>query len=164
MRKCGPFCSQLIARVFATHLRKISAGQQAQVPQIGGLALAAAAVCFSMLGCSPLLTVTLIYCDCCQVERGLMFFSTGNNALTLSRDPQTGRTRPHGLDGVGFTDLLWGEKTHAYVETTMNLSDEQWDAIFKHTAHFISTSPPDMGGESSGNADNNAGSVSRLQS
>ncbi|KAI9438850.1 hypothetical protein BJY52DRAFT_1195866 [Lactarius psammicola] len=112
----GAFCSYLIARVFALHLHKISTGRLvAHVPQIGRLALAAAAV-----------------------ECGLSIFKTGQDALKLKRDPETGKSTPCNIQGFGFTDNLWSNKVWEFVKTTTQLMDKHWEEIIEHAANFMS--------------------------
>ncbi|KAH9024687.1 hypothetical protein EDB85DRAFT_2292499 [Lactarius pseudohatsudake] len=127
----GGFCSLLISKVFALHLRKISTGRPvAYIPQVGGLALAAAAV-----------------------ERGLCIFKTGEDALKLERDPETGRSMPRNIRGVGFTESLWGSKAREFVKTTTRLTDKHWDDVTEHAAIFMTGHALESDEESSINAE-----------
>ncbi|KAH9070765.1 hypothetical protein EDB83DRAFT_2314002 [Lactarius deliciosus] len=127
----GAFCSLLISKVFASHIRKISTGRpEVHIPQVGGLALAAAAV-----------------------ERGLYFFKTGEDALKLERDPATGRSMPRNIRAVGFTESLWGSKAREFVKTTTRLTDKHWDDVTEHAATFMTSHALESDEESGTNAE-----------
>ncbi|KAH8979761.1 hypothetical protein EDB92DRAFT_2118630 [Lactarius akahatsu] len=125
----GAFCSHLVSKVFSFHLRKISTGPDVHIPQVGGLALAAAAV-----------------------ERGLTFFKTGEDILKPERDPETGRPMSRQGRGLGFSDSLWGNKAREFVKTTTRLTEKHWEEIIDHTAIFMNTYTIDSDDE--GNTNN----------
>ncbi|KAH9022142.1 hypothetical protein EDB84DRAFT_1441288 [Lactarius hengduanensis] len=125
----GAFCSHLVSKVFSLHIRKISTGPDVHIPQVGGLALAAAAV-----------------------ERGLTFFKTGEDMPRPERDPETGRPMPRHNRGLGFSDSLWGNKAREFVKTTTRLTEKHWEEIIDHTAIFMNTYTIDSDDE--GNTNN----------
>ncbi|KAI0253124.1 hypothetical protein BJV78DRAFT_1351967 [Lactifluus subvellereus] len=100
----GAFCSPLISKVFARHLRKVSTEDEDYSPQIGALALATAAV-----------------------ERALTLFKTGEDALKVDRESNGARagtrSNPWGEKAREFVkstkrinDCLWDTIIeHAYV-------------------------------------------------
>ncbi|KAI9434180.1 hypothetical protein H4582DRAFT_809927 [Lactarius indigo] len=114
----GAFCSHLrvVSKVFAFHLCKISTVPDVHIPQVGGLALAAAAV-----------------------ERGLTFFKTGEDIFKSERDPETGRAAPRHGRGLGFSDSLWGSKAREFVKTTTRLTERHWEEVIDHTTIFMNT-------------------------
>ncbi|KAH8981457.1 hypothetical protein EDB86DRAFT_2834871 [Lactarius hatsudake] len=127
----GAFCSLLISKVFASHLRKVSTGRpEVHIPQVGGLALVAA-----------------------EVERGLCFFKTGEDALKSERDPVTGRSMPRNVRAVGSTESLWGSKAREFVKTTTRLTDKHWGDVTEHAATFMTSHALESDEESSTNAE-----------
>ncbi|KAH9967781.1 hypothetical protein BGW80DRAFT_1462112 [Lactifluus volemus] len=119
----GAFCSDLIVKVYATHIRKLQLKlQELEDPPMhfGALALATAAV-----------------------ERGLSAFMTDEddtNSLTSPSDPLTsqgsnGKGTSHPVSG--FTDNPWGAKTRKWVESTERLNRSQWEKVTHYTYAFI---------------------------
>ncbi|KAI9434692.1 hypothetical protein H4582DRAFT_2080706 [Lactarius indigo] len=78
----GAFCSDLISKVYAKHLRKISPEGGRYGPQIGGLALATVAV-----------------------ERALTLFKTGEDISKVNNNVNSGRGATR-TSGHGFKDSL----------------------------------------------------------
>ncbi|KAH9960751.1 hypothetical protein BGW80DRAFT_1461020 [Lactifluus volemus] len=119
----GAFCSDLIVKVYATHIRKLQLKlQELEDPPMhfGALALATAAV-----------------------ERGLSAFMTDEddtNSLTSPSDPLTsqgsnGKGTSHPVSG--FTDNPWGAKTRKWVESTERLNRSQWEKVTHYAYAFI---------------------------
>ncbi|KAH9954723.1 hypothetical protein BGW80DRAFT_1467625 [Lactifluus volemus] len=119
----GAFCSDLIVKVYATHIHKLQLKlQELEDPPMhfGALALATAAV-----------------------ERGLSAFMTDEddtNSLTSPSDPLTsqgsnGKGTSHPVSG--FTDNLWGTKTRKWVESTERLNRSQWEKVTHYVYVFI---------------------------
>ncbi|KAH8983440.1 hypothetical protein EDB92DRAFT_2117452 [Lactarius akahatsu] len=107
----GPFCSDLISKVYAGHLRKISPDCWGYGPQIGGLALATAAV-----------------------ERALTLFRTGEDISQVDNNDNGGTTR---VSGHGFTEALWGRSARAFVRSTERLMDSHWEEIRDHASKYL---------------------------
>ncbi|KAI9432524.1 hypothetical protein H4582DRAFT_2061728 [Lactarius indigo] len=121
----GPFCSDLISKVYASHLRKTSPDGGEYGPQIGGLALATVAV-----------------------ERGLTLFETGEDILKL--DNNDGRGATH-VRGYRFTDKVWGSRARAVVMSTQWLKDSNWVEIQDHASVYLQgTDHDEENGEDSG--------------
>ncbi|KAH9953068.1 hypothetical protein BGW80DRAFT_1520010 [Lactifluus volemus] len=104
----GAFCSDLVAKVYATHIRRLQLKlQELEEPPMhfGALALATAAV-----------------------ERGFTAFMTGQDDAKSPTSPSnplasrgtSGKGTSHPLPG--FTDNLWGGKTRKWVESTERLT------------------------------------------
>ncbi|KAI0282251.1 hypothetical protein BC826DRAFT_1110850 [Russula brevipes] len=108
----GPFCSPLISKVYASHLRRILTAPVKYGSQIGGLALATAAV-----------------------ERGLTLFKSGEDMRQGDRvsvaDDQSTRGKAN-----NFTDKIWGEKARQLVKSTSRLDDTNWPIIKAHASVF----------------------------
>ena len=85
------------------------------------------------------------------MERGLSFFKNGEDALRLERNPETGRSLPRNVRGVGFTENLWGRKARDFVKTTMRLTDDHWAEVIDQAASFITTSMVDSDNENNTN-------------
>ncbi len=136
----GAFCSELIAKVFAVHLKKIESapsGYSSHGLQIGGLTLAAAAVCASNLLSNQLTHII-------QVERGLTIFEIGEDGL------RTGRANAR---SYAFTENPWGLKACALTSSTKRLTDNHWAVVLEHAYPFVncnSTEPGSDGQNSEG--------------
>ena len=85
------------------------------------------------------------------MECGLSFFKNGNDSLKLERDPETGRSFPRNVRGVGFTENLWGGKARNFVKTTMRLTDDHWAKVIEHATSFMTTSTVDSDNEHNSN-------------
>ncbi|KAI9429509.1 hypothetical protein H4582DRAFT_2089056 [Lactarius indigo] len=126
----GPFCSDLISKVYTKHLWKISQ-EGKDCHQIGGLALATVAV-----------------------ERGMTFFKTGidSNKVSGNNDGKKGAIRN------GFTDALWGKRARKLVKSTQRLKEANWAQIQEHVSIYLQATDHDLDEENgeSGGADVNA--------
>ncbi|KAI9430410.1 hypothetical protein H4582DRAFT_2086922 [Lactarius indigo] len=123
----GPFCSVLISKVYARHLRKISPDGGKYGPQTGGLALATVAV-----------------------ERALTLFKTGEDISKANHDDDSGRGATR-VPGHGFTDNLWGSRARALVKSTQRLKDSHWSQIQDRASIYLrGTDHDEENGEDSG--------------
>ncbi|KAH8976366.1 hypothetical protein EDB83DRAFT_2328157, partial [Lactarius deliciosus] len=93
------------------HLRKISPECGGYGPQIGGLALATAAV-----------------------ERALTLFRTGEDISQVNNDDNGGTMR---ASGHRFTEALWGPSARAFVRSTEQLMDCHWEEILDHASKYL---------------------------
>ena len=111
--------------VYLYHLRKTLTQLNKYNNQIGGLALAAAAVSKPITFYKYIVMPIFI-----QVKRSLRLFASGKDVLTSGAQDINGSTSPF-LNGHGlsFTENPWGTKAHDFVSSTKKLKDSHWADI-----------------------------------
>lgn len=119
----GAFCSELIAKTFAKHLQKIFNEGENYGHQVGGLALATAAV-----------------------ERGLTLFKTGEDVLGS-------RLVKPATRGPCFSENPWGERARSWALSTARLKDINWAQIVDEALSFWKRHNIDSENDSSSVAD-----------
>jgi len=118
-----PFCSDLVSKVYATHLRKIIVLDDYE-NQTGALALATVAV-----------------------ERGLSFFKTGEDALKMYRNAQSSSRWNRNPRSFNFINNPWGMKARQLVAVTKRIQEPGWAAIIASASKIFSARPgiPEVG-------------------
>ena len=81
----------------------------------------------------------------------MSFFKNSDDTLKLERNPETRRSFPRNVHGVGFTENLWGGKAHDFVKTMMRLTDDHWAEVIEHVTSFMTTSTVDLDNEHNSN-------------
>ncbi len=76
------------------------------------------------------------------MERGLSFFTKGEDSFKKKRDTATGKALSPGTRTFGFTEQLWGNKTRSFVKTMKRLSDDHWEEVFDYAVPFLNMKTP----------------------